>query len=163
MSPLTTYGSGLTPGSSPPGVPEGRADPPRLAAQGLWEGAASFLWLYRGDIAAVTDESRRMSGVVTAQAVSIVPVERRRSSTSNEIAIPLSAIPVAHPEEPMSALLERMVSKEVTLPSFLTPTIASPAPSALPISNAQRRLARAGSQRAPELRYVLVAEQHPDR
>jgi Zn-dependent protease len=73
---------------------------------------ASFLWVYRGDIAAVTDDSGQLSGVVTAQAVSAVPLERRPVTTSNEIIIPLSAIPVAHSEEPMSALLERMVSRE---------------------------------------------------
>ena len=73
---------------------------------------ASLLWVYRGDVAAVADESGRLAGVVTAQAVNGVPVERRPATTSNEIAIPLSAIPVARPEEPMSALLERMASKE---------------------------------------------------
>lgn len=73
---------------------------------------ASLLWLYRGDIAAVTDDSGQLAGVVTAQAVSAVPLERRLATSSNEIAIPLSAIPVAHPEQPMSALLERMVSRE---------------------------------------------------
>jgi len=73
---------------------------------------ASFLWLYRGDIAAVTDESGQLSGVVTAQAVNAVPVERRSSITSNEIATLLSTIPVGHPEEPMSALLERMATNE---------------------------------------------------
>ena len=73
---------------------------------------ASLLWLYRGDIAAVTDDSGQLAGVVTAQAVSAVPLERRPATTSNEIAIPLSAIPVAHSQEPMTALLERMVSKE---------------------------------------------------
>ena len=73
---------------------------------------ASLLWLYHGDIAAVTDDSGRLAGVVTARAVSAVPLERRPTTSSNEIVIPLSAIPVAHSEEPMSALLERMVSRE---------------------------------------------------
>ena len=54
---------------------------------------ASFLSLYRGDIAAVTDESGRLSGAVTAQAVNAVREERRSSTTSNEIAISLSAVP----------------------------------------------------------------------
>jgi Zn-dependent protease len=73
---------------------------------------AALLWVYRGDVAAVADESGRLAGVVTAQAVNAVPLERRPATTSNEIAIPLDAIPVARPEEPMSALLERMASKE---------------------------------------------------
>jgi Zn-dependent protease len=73
---------------------------------------AALLWVYRGDVAAVADESGRLAGVVTAQAVNAVPLGRRPATTSNEIAIPLSAIPVGRPEEPMSALLERMASKE---------------------------------------------------
>jgi len=73
---------------------------------------ASLLWVYRGDVAAVADETGLLAGVVTAQAVNAVPLERRPATTSDEIAIPLSAIPVARPEEPMSALLERMASKE---------------------------------------------------
>ncbi len=73
---------------------------------------ASLLWLYRGNIAAVTDESGRLSGAVTAQEVDAVPAERRSSTTSKEIATSLSAIPIGHPEEPMSALLERMATSE---------------------------------------------------
>ena len=73
---------------------------------------ASFLWLYHGDIAAVIDDSGRLAGVVTARAVNGVPRERRPATTSNEIVIPLSAIPVARPEEPMSTLLERMAAKD---------------------------------------------------
>jgi Zn-dependent protease/CBS domain-containing protein len=73
---------------------------------------ASLLWLYRGDVTAVVDDTGRLAGVVTAQAVNSVPPDRRLSTTANEIAIPLSAIPMARPEEPMGALLERMESKQ---------------------------------------------------
>ena len=73
---------------------------------------ASLLWFYRGDIVAVTDDSGHLSGAVTARAVSAVPMERRTATTSNEIASPLAAIPLAHPEDPMGELLERMVSKD---------------------------------------------------
>jgi len=41
-----------------------------------------------------------------------VPLERRAATTLAQIAFPLTTIPVARPEEPMTALLERMVSKE---------------------------------------------------
>jgi CBS domain-containing protein len=73
---------------------------------------ASLLWLYRGDAAAVVDDSGRLAGMVTAQAVNAVSLARRPATTANEIAIPLSTIALARPEEPMSALLERMASKQ---------------------------------------------------
>jgi len=107
---------------------------------------ASFLWLYHGDLAAVTDDCGRLAGVVTAQAVSGVPLERRPTTTSNEIAIPLSAIPVAHSQEPMSALLERMVSKEghpalvLDADSHVTGTVSS--------SDVQRAVAFGASRRS---------------
>jgi Zn-dependent protease/CBS domain-containing protein len=73
---------------------------------------ASLLWLYRGDVTAVVDDTGRLTGMVTSQAVNAVPLERRPSTTANDIAIPLGAIPVARPEEPMGALLERMASNQ---------------------------------------------------
>ena len=72
---------------------------------------ATLLWLYRGDAAAVVDDSGGLAGMVTAQAVNDIPLERRRSTTANEIVIPLSAVALARPDEPMTALLERMASK----------------------------------------------------
>ncbi len=73
---------------------------------------ASLLWLYRGEMAAVVDDSGRLAGVVTVQAVNAVPLERRPGTTAEDITSPLSAILVARPEEPMGALLERMASKQ---------------------------------------------------
>ena len=72
---------------------------------------ASLLWLYHGDIAAVVDDGGRLTGVVTVKAVNAIPVERRTTTTANDIAISLSEISVACPEEPMVVLLERMASK----------------------------------------------------
>ena len=100
---------------------------------------------------------------MTAQAVSAVPLERRPVTTSNEITIPLSAIPVACSEEPMSALLERMVSREghpalvLDANDRVIGTVSS--------SDVQRAaaLARAGSNRAPERGRVLVVEHHLDQ
>ncbi len=74
--------------------------------------AASHMWQRRSDAVALTDDSGQLAGVVTAQAVNAVPLDRRAATTLVQIAFPLSTIPVARPEEPMTALLERMVSKE---------------------------------------------------
>jgi len=65
---------------------------------------------YRWDAVAVTDDNGWLAGVVTVQAVGAVPLERRHITTLSEIALPLTAIPVARPEESMSTLLERMAS-----------------------------------------------------
>ncbi|MGO8826252.1 MAG: site-2 protease family protein [Acidimicrobiales bacterium] len=73
---------------------------------------ATLLRLYRGDVVAVVDDCGRLTGIVTAQAVNAVPLERRPATTADEIAIPLSAVTLARPEEPMSALLERIASKQ---------------------------------------------------
>ena len=73
---------------------------------------ASLLSVYRGDMAAVADDGGRLTGVVTTQAVKAVPVPRRAGTPAQEIAIPMSAIPTARPEEPMSALLERMAGRQ---------------------------------------------------
>lgn len=68
------------------------------------------LWNYRGDAVAVTDDNGWLAGVVTARAVGAVPLERRSVTTLADIAIPLTKLPVARPEESMSTLLERMSS-----------------------------------------------------
>ncbi len=65
---------------------------------------------YRWDAVALTDDNGWLAGVVTARAVSAVPLERRHTTTLGEIALPLMELPVARPEESMSTLLERMES-----------------------------------------------------
>jgi len=65
---------------------------------------------YRWDAVALTDDNGWLAGVVTARAVTAVPLERRHTTTLGEIALPLTELPVARPEESMSTLLERMAS-----------------------------------------------------
>jgi Zn-dependent protease len=85
----------------PPSVPN------RITVDELVSG---HLWQYQGDAIAVTDDNGWLAGVVNAPAVRAVPAERRATTTLAQIAIPLSAVPIAHPSEPMSVLLERMTS-----------------------------------------------------
>ena len=73
---------------------------------------ASYLWQYRGEAVAVSDNSGRLTGVATAQAVNAVPPDRRASTTLADIAFPLDSIAVGHPDEQMTAVLERMGAKE---------------------------------------------------
>jgi Zn-dependent protease/CBS domain-containing protein len=94
-----SVGQVMTP--HPPAVPD-RTTVEELVRQ--------YLWQYRGDAVVVTDENGRLAGVVTAQAVSALPLERRRLTTLAEIALPLAVLPVAGPDEPMNVLLERMAS-----------------------------------------------------
>ena len=72
---------------------------------------ASYLWQYRGEAVAVSDDSGQLTGVVTAQAVNAVPPDRRASTTLADIAFPLDSIAVGHPDEQMTTLLERMGAK----------------------------------------------------
>ncbi|HXW32288.1 MAG TPA: site-2 protease family protein, partial [Acidimicrobiales bacterium] len=71
-----------------------------------------YLWHYRGDAVAVTDDGGMLAGVVTAEAVRSVPPERQHDVTVAHIALPLDAVPVGRQEEPMNALLERMAAHE---------------------------------------------------
>jgi Zn-dependent protease len=86
-------------------------NPPSLPGRITLAELSSHLWQYRGDAIAVTDESGWLSGVVTLEAVRAVPADQRRTTMLTEIAIPLDATPVARPEEPMAALLERMAAR----------------------------------------------------
>jgi len=71
-----------------------------------------YLWHYRGDALPVTDDSGMLAGVVTARAVrSVVPGQQGHVKVS-QIAIPLDGVPVARPDEPLNALLERMAAHE---------------------------------------------------
>jgi Zn-dependent protease len=65
---------------------------------------------YQGHAIAVTDDNGWLAGVVTAQAVHAVPPERRSTTTLAQIAIPLSGVLMARPDEPMDMLLGRMTS-----------------------------------------------------
>jgi len=71
-----------------------------------------YLWHYRGDAVAVTDDSGMLAGIVTAEAVRSVPPGRQHDVTVAHIALPLDAVPVGRQEEPMNALLERMAAHE---------------------------------------------------
>jgi Zn-dependent protease/predicted transcriptional regulator len=73
--------------------------------------AAAHMWQYRCDALAVADDTGRLAGVVTAKAVNAVPEELRRTRTVAAIAMPLSGVPVGRADEPMNALLDRMLSK----------------------------------------------------
>jgi Zn-dependent protease len=84
--------------------------PPTVPNRTIVADLASYLWHYRGDAVAVTDDNGWLAGVVTAQAVSAVPLERRHGTTLAEIAIALTELPVARPEGSMSELLERIAS-----------------------------------------------------
>jgi Zn-dependent protease/CBS domain-containing protein len=88
--------------SNPPAVP-GRTTVTDLLAR--------YISHYRGDAVAVTGEGGWLAGVVTARAVRAVPPDRRDVTTVAEIALPLDAVVVARPEEPMGAVLERMMSR----------------------------------------------------
>ena len=65
---------------------------------------------YQGHAIAVTDDNGWLAGVVTAPAVHAVPPERRSTTTLAQIAIPLSGILIARPDESMDMLLGRMTS-----------------------------------------------------
>ncbi|MGB7053618.1 MAG: site-2 protease family protein [Acidimicrobiales bacterium] len=65
---------------------------------------------YQGHAIAVTDDNGWLAGVVTAQAVHAVPPERRSTTTLAQIAIPLSGVLTASPDESMDMLLGRMTS-----------------------------------------------------
>jgi len=71
-----------------------------------------YLWHYRGDAVAVTDDGGMLAGIVTAEAVRSVPPGRQHDVTVAHIALPLDAVPVGRQEEPMNALLERMAAHE---------------------------------------------------
>ncbi len=73
---------------------------------------ARYLWNYRGDALAVTDENGFLAGVVTAEAVMAVPAHRRSETRLVDIAVPLAAVPLARPDGPMGDLLERMMSHD---------------------------------------------------
>lgn len=84
--------------------------PPAPPSVTTVEELVSYLVNYRGDAIAVTDVDGLLAGVVVEKAAADVPFERRSSTTLADIAIPLAALPVARPEEPMNALFERMIS-----------------------------------------------------
>jgi len=69
-----------------------------------------YLLPQRGDAVAVTDARGWLAGVVTADTARAVPPHRRAFTALAEIALPLTAVPVARPDEPMSAVLDRMTS-----------------------------------------------------
>ncbi len=65
---------------------------------------------YQGHAVAVIDDNGWLAGVVTAEAVHGVAPERRSATTLAQIAIPLNGVLMAHPDESMDMLLERMTS-----------------------------------------------------
>jgi Zn-dependent protease/CBS domain-containing protein len=68
------------------------------------------LWHYRGEAVAVTDDRGSLAGVVTIGAVRALKPERRAGTTVAKIALPLGVLAVAHADEPMSTVLERMMA-----------------------------------------------------
>jgi len=56
----------------------------------------------------VVDASGSVVGLVTLRQLREVPPGRRASTTVADIALPLDAVPTAEPQEPLTALLERM-------------------------------------------------------
>jgi Zn-dependent protease len=87
-------------------------DPPMVPGLAtVAELVTRLLGTYRGEAVAITDEARRLSGVVTSAAVRAVPPQRHLTTSLSEIAVPVAELPVVHPEDPMSLVLERMASK----------------------------------------------------
>lgn len=85
--------------------------PAPMSMHTLVSDIASVLWHYRGEAVAVCDDKGQLTGVVTEQAVNAVPPNRRSLTTLADIALPLDSIAVGHPDEQMTALLERMAAK----------------------------------------------------
>jgi len=73
-------------------------------------GVADYLWQNRADAAAVTNEAGQLIGAVTAHAVHAALGGHRSAATAADLTIPLSAIPIARPDEPMGTLLDRIMS-----------------------------------------------------
>jgi Zn-dependent protease len=71
-----------------------------------------YLWHYQGEVVAVADESGRLSGIVTAHAVRLVPADRRHATIVSQIAVPIGDVAIARPEDSMNLLLERIASND---------------------------------------------------
>lgn len=86
--------------------------PPSLSSQASVADAAAVLWRARCDTLAILDDTGQPIGVVTAPMVMAIDDELRRSRRIDSLVIPLLAVPTARAEEPMNALVERMLAKE---------------------------------------------------
>lgn len=99
--------SGLTVGEVM--VPDPPTAPPLASADTL---LAIFQWHTRGDAVVVTDADGLPAGVVTAATMRRLGAEQRRTAVASELAVPLTSLAVARPDEPAAVLLERIVAHE---------------------------------------------------
>jgi CBS domain-containing protein len=58
----------------------------------------------------VADRDGSIGGLVTLHQLRDVPPDRRGGTRVGDIALPLHAVPTAAPDEPLTALLERMTA-----------------------------------------------------
>lgn len=95
--------------------------PPTLPEDDSVDDLARALWHYHGEAVPVTDARGWLSGMVTLDAVRMVPDSRRRQTRLRDIAIPLAEVPVVRVGDPVPLLLERMRSADGK-PAFVLDT-----------------------------------------
>jgi Zn-dependent protease len=65
-------------------------------------------WQWRGEAVVVVDDHGWLAGVLPVRALQAVPFDQRAFTSAGALAVPLTSVPVAHVDEPLQALLERM-------------------------------------------------------
>ena len=122
--------------------------PPTVPARASLADIGQRLWSYHGEAVAVTDDHGFLAGVLTLGAVRSVPAWRAADTTVGELAVPLSAVPVGHPDEPVLSLLARMAAASGT-PALVVDGAGRLAGLVSP-ADVERAVGRAGSSRAPQ-------------
>jgi hypothetical protein len=111
------------------GVRVGDAMTPHPRTAPAWLTVQDFIERYllgdRHSAYPVEDHNGSISGLITLIQLRQVEPSSRAATLIGEIAIPLSRVPIALPDEPVTALLERLASAQSSRASLSTPGVSS--------------------------------------